>query len=216
MYSDYQSFKAFGRAIINWDVSILTDSKILDERLFYLGLGIIENEEYFFRKVLLGEREDVPISTLGRAFTTGNVKLLEDIKTNARVYAFGKAILENSLIEIEAIKYDTNLYNLALAIILNDESYLDLLNNYEVESFFSKVVKSDFDGIKNVVWDHSFKLQCLICQDDIMPDQYGYFNYYFASNENKTVNHTFIYFKETKRHMFYKFCSKECCKKWVG
>lgn len=47
-------------------------------------------------------------------------------------------------------------------------------------------------------------------------DENGCFSYYFASNENKTVNYTFIYFKETKRHMFYKFCSKECCKKWVG
>jgi hypothetical protein len=215
MYSDYNSYKNFGRALINWDASILMESKMLDERLFYLGLGIIENKENYFKKILLGKREDKGLSTIGRAIVRGDIKLLEAEKDNARVYTFGKALLENSLQEITSLKYDSNLYNLAKAIILGDEYYLDLLNNIEVERFFSQVNISEFSGIKNVVWDHSFILQCLVCQDEILPDKNGYFSYYFASNENKSINHTFIYFKEVKRHMFYKFCSKECCAKWV-
>jgi hypothetical protein len=216
MYSDYNSYKIFGKAIINWDSKILFESKMLDERLFYLGLGIIEQNEFFFRKVLLGEREDKGLSILGRAIVEGNTNLIEDIKALPRTYIFGKAILNNSLLELEALKYDCNLYNLAKAIILNDEAYLDLLNDNEVKYFFEKVVKTEFDGIKNVFWDHSFILQCLVCQDGILPDSNGYLNYFFASNENKSLNQTLIYFKETKRHLFYKFCSKECCLKWIN
>ena len=215
MYSDYKSYQILGKAIINLDSRILFESKMLDERLFYLGLGIIEQNEYFFRKVLLGEREDIGLSTLGRSIIDGNSKLLLDIKDIPRTYIFGKAILDNSLLELEAINYDFNLYNLAKAIILNDEAYLELLNDNEVTDFFKNVEKTEFDGIKNVVWDHSFILQCLVCNDDILPDSNGYFNYYFASNENKSLNQTLIYFKETKRHRFYKFCSKECCNKWI-
>lgn len=216
MYSDYKSYQTFGKALIHWNSKILIESKMLDERLFYLGLGIIENDDFFFRRVLLGEREDKGLTTIGRAILSSDIKLLEDVKENSRVYAFGKGILENSLEEIEAIKYDNSLYNLAKAIILGDDSCLDLLNNNEVVDFFENVDKTDFSGIKNVVWDHSFILQCLVCNDDILPDNHGYFSYYFASNENKSVNHTFIYFKETKRHMFYKFCSQECCLKWLN
>lgn len=216
MYSDYQSYKTFGKALIRWDSNILFDEIIIDERLFYLGLAIIEEESYFFRKILLGEREDRGLVYIGKAINTGNLKILDSIKENIRAYTFGKSIIENSLNEIEYLKYDSNLYNLSKAIILHDESYLELLSNLEVKSFFDKVKKTEFSGIKNVVWDHSFILQCLVCQDDILPDNNGYFNYYFSSNENKTVNHTLMYFKEAKRHMFYKFCSKECCAKWVG
>ncbi len=215
MYSDYKSYQVFGKAIINWDSTILIESKMLDERLFYLGLGIIEQNEYFFRKVLLGEREDKGLSTLGRAILEGNSSLLEQIKDIPRTYIFGKAILDNSFLELEVIQYDFNLYNLAKAIILNDETYLDLLNDNEVKDFLKNVKKTEFDGIKNVVWDHSFILQCLVCNDDILPDNNGYYNYYFASNENKSINQTLIYFKETKRHLFYKFCSKECCSNWI-
>ena len=38
MYSDYKSYQVFGKAIINWDSTILIESKMLDERLFYLGV----------------------------------------------------------------------------------------------------------------------------------------------------------------------------------
>jgi hypothetical protein len=216
MYSDCQSYKILGSAIINWDANILIQNKILDSRLFYLGLGIIESEEFYFRKVLLGEREDKAITTLGRAILTSNTKLLESDLKNYRVIAFGKSIIDNSIEELESIKYDHNLYNLAKAIIIGNEHHLDLLNNTEVENFFMNVKKTDFSGIKNVMWDHSFVLQCLVCNDEILPNDTGFLSYYFASNENKSVNHTFIYFKEVKRHLFYKFCSRECCTKWVG
>jgi hypothetical protein len=216
MYSDYLSYRFFGKAIITWDINVLLQNSMLDSRLFYLGMGILENEPNYFRKVLLGEREDKSLSTIGKTIISADSKLLEDIKENARAYSFGKGLIENSLLELESIKYDNNLYYLAKAIILNDIAILQHINNNEVAEFFKKVEKSEFSGIKNVIWDRTFVLQCLICQDDILPDQNGYFNYYFASNENKSVNHTFIYFKETKRHMFYKFCSKECCTKWVG
>jgi hypothetical protein len=216
MYSDYQSYKIFGSAIINWDANILIQNKILDSRLFYLGLGIIESEEYYFRKVLLGEREDKSLTTLGRAILKSDTKLLDSDLENIRIIAFGKGIIDNSFEEIESIKHDNNLYNLAKAILIGDEKYLELLNNTEVENFFRNVKKTDFSGIKNVIWDHSFILQCLVCNDEILPDHAGFLSYYFASNENKSVNHTFIYFKEVKRHLFYKFCCKECCIKWIG
>ena len=43
-------------------------------------------------------------------------------------------------------------------------------------------------------------------------DENGYFSYCFAGNENKSVNHIFIYFNETKRHIFLCFVPKNVVK----
>jgi hypothetical protein len=216
MYADHKSLINFGLALINFDLSFIEDGNILDPRLFYFAKGFLTDDPECFEQITLGESNDVSVSSLARALYFGNTQLLEPIKQNTRCYSVGHAIIDNSKAHLDSLIYDQNLYGLTKTLITGDSKHLELISNIDLFNFLNNASDQEFSDIKNVVWDESFHLKCLVCKDKILPDQNGYFHYFFTSNENRVNNQITIYFKETYRHRFYKFCSKECCNAWLG
>lgn len=216
MYSDKNSLINLAKSLIKWDTSYLTNGEVVDEKLFNLGLGVIEGNELYFRRILIGEREDISISTLAKAILESNSILLEPINANQRCYSIGKAIIDNSHLHLDNLLYDSSIYNFTKAIMTGDESYLTKITDEELIKYKINLRDEVPTDIKNVVWDDNEVLKCLVCKKGLSIDEKGYMNYYFTSNENRVVNQTIIYFKEVFRHRFYKFCSSECCNKWLG
>jgi hypothetical protein len=216
MYADPTSFKNFALALINYDESFIADGKILDPRLFFFAKGIISDQPELFDRITLGESLDISVSSLARALYSGKTQILEPIKLNTRCYSVGHAIIENSKEHLDSLIYDQNLYGMTKTLITGDPEHLELITKIDLFNFLSHASDEEFSGIKNVVWDESFHLKCLMCKDIILPDNDGYFHYYFSSSENRVSNQITIYFKETYRHRFYKFCSSECCNSWLG
>ena len=216
MYADPTSLRNFGLAIINFDLGYIEGGNILDPRLFYFAKGILTDDPDCFNLITLGENNDVSVSSLARALYFGNTQILEPIKQNTRCYSVGHAIIDNSKVHLDSLIYDQNLFGLTKTLITGDSKHLELISNIDLFNFFNNVSDLEFSDIKNVVWDESFHLKCLVCKEKILPDQNGYFHYYFTSNENRVNSQITIYFKETYRHRFYKFCSNECCNTWLG
>jgi hypothetical protein len=216
MYSDFASLKIAAKAIIELDESILEREPMLDSRLFYFALGIINESPEIFRMITLGERQDIPIVRLGEAILNGDPTFLEEVRSNSRIFNLGMALLKNEFYRLKFLANDKNYYNFSLALVSRNTSYLNQLDNSDVVDFLNRIEDIHVDGLKNVIWDESFILKCLKCSEPILPDSFGYLHYYFSSNEDKRVMNTMVYFKEVFRHRFYKFCSKECCREWVN
>ena len=99
------------------------------------------------------------------------------------------------------LKLDKIYRCLSYLLINLEPTYLryvyDSLNKGSLNAENAAALPQGFIGLYEEEFEHSISVnEC---------DENGYFSCYLPSNQNKSVNHTFIYFNETKRHVFLNF-----------